>query len=526
LTETTVAAASGTEPIAPVDASSSWFVRWRYWILCGVVVLAVASQTRNEQWTTDMWMHAAAVREFAMRPFDPGDPVISAVHDSAWLNPYAWVVGRLAALFDGDALTALSIAAVVNVGLVLVAFRAFVIELTSNRRAPFYALLAVLLLWGPRAWRWSGVIHADAIGYVAPYPSMLALALMLFVLTIASRLARSGVQIDDWWRLVAIGVGVLLVGLIHPPTGVVLAVVGSVLVLCRLRPWSWPTLGWMALAAVVGVGVATLWPFFPLFDLSPGGFYKASDELFYQSVPQRIFPALLGLVVVYRRSRADWRDPMAWLVGAAVVLYGIGYWGGIGRPIIFAVLVLHIAVGDGLGRMEAAWSAHAGVTRWQQVYALACAVLAIAGLVFLRAGPARMIPDEVRPSGLVADADVERVSDTYDPLVDIIDGVVLATETPSIELPAFAGKLVSSSFWENPLAADDVAARRRVTDRFFDRSATDDVRRRIIDEYGAQWIALSREDDPWRLQNEFEALGAEVMFRKDDVVVLRVAAGG
>ncbi len=159
----------------------------------GLVLIGVVSQTRNQQWTTDMWMHAAAVREFAAHPFHPGDPVISAVHDSAWLSPYTWIVGRLAALFDGNALTALSIAAVVNVALVLVAFRSFVIELTSNRRAPFYSLLAALVLWGPRAWRWSGVIHLDSIGYVAPYPSMFALAVFLFVLTLASRLARLGV---------------------------------------------------------------------------------------------------------------------------------------------------------------------------------------------------------------------------------------------------------------------------------------------------------------------------------------------
>ena len=251
--------------------------------------------------------------------------------------------------------------------LVLVAFRSFVIELTDNRRAPFYALLAAVLLWGPRAWRWSGVIHLDSIGYVAPYPSMFALAVFLFVLTVASRLAWFGVQRADWWRLVGLGVGVCLVGLCHPPTGVVLAIAGPVMVLCRCRPLAWHTLAWLAVPVLVGLGIALLWPFFPLFRLSPGGFYATSDELLYQSVPQRVFPALLGLIVVYRRTRADWRDPIGWLIGTALALYAVGYWSGIGRPIIFAVLLLQIAVGDGLGRIEAAWRAH-HVSRWQQGY--------------------------------------------------------------------------------------------------------------------------------------------------------------
>ena len=204
----------------------------------------------------------------------------------------------------------------------------------------------------------------------------------------------------------------LLVALCHPPTGVVLAVAGPVIVLCRCRPLAWRTLLWLALPVVVGLGVALLWPFFPLFRLSPSGFYATSDELFYQSVPQRVFPALLGLIVVYRRTRADWRDPMAWLIGTHWRCTPSGYWGGIGRPIILAVLLLQIAVGDGLGRIEAAWRAHRGHAR-QQGYAAAFAVLALLGLVFLRAGPVRMIPEEIRPSGLASKHELAKVSDTY-----------------------------------------------------------------------------------------------------------------
>jgi hypothetical protein len=511
------------DPVAPVDApDGSWLSRQRYWMLAGLVVLAVASQTRNQQWTTDMWMHAAAVRELASHPFHPGDPVISAVHDSAWLSPYTWMVGRLATLFDGNALTALSIAAVVNVALVLVAFRSFVIELTGNRRAPFYALLAALLLWGPRAWRWSGVIHLDSIGYVAPYPSMFALAAFLFVLTLASRLARTGVQAADWWRLVALGVGVMLVALCHPPTGVVLAVVGPVVVLCRCRPLAWRPLLWLAAPVVVGLGIAALWPFFPLFKLSPSGFYATSDELFYQSVPQRIAPAMLGLIVVYRRTRADWRDPMAWLVAAALVLYGVGYWSGIGRPIIFAVLVLQIAVGDGLGRIEAAWSAHR-VARWQQGYAVAFGVLAVLGLVFLRAGPVRMIPEEIRPSGLANDEELAKVSDTYEGVgATVDDDVVLVSDTPSIYLPAFGGKLVSSDFWENPLAADDVATRRRATKDFFRDSTTSDRRREILREYDVRYVVLSDTDKTTERLDDLEQLGGQTVSRGAGLVVVRV----
>jgi hypothetical protein len=295
-----------------------------------------------------------------------------------------------------------------------------------------------------------------------------------------------------------------------------------VIVLCRCRPLSWRTLLWLALPVAVGLGVALLWPFFPLFRLSPSGFYATSDELFYQSVPQRVFPALLGLIVVYRRTRADWRDPEAWLIGTALVLYGVGYWSGIGRPIIFAVLLLQIAVGDGLGRIEAAWRAH-HVTRWEQGYAVAFGVLALSGLVFLRAGPVRMIPEEIRPSGLASKDELAKVSDTYEPVgKKIDDGVVMVSDTPSIYLPAFGGKLVSSDFWENPLAADDIETRREATNEFFRSTTADSRRREILDEYGVSYIVLFDDDRAKGRLDDLQQMGAQQIYKDAGVVVLSV----
>ena len=253
-------------------------------------------------------------------------------------------------------MTALSIAAVVNVALVLVAFRSFVIELTSNRRAPFYALLAALLLWGPAsvAVEWRDPRRLDRLRRALPVD--VGVGALPVRAHHREPIGATRLVAADWWRLVALGVGV--------GAGRVVSSAdrrGAGRRRPRVGAVSLPPAG-VANARVAcatsggGLGVAMLWPFFPLFDLSPSGFYATSDELFYQSVPQRIFPALLGLIVVYRRSRADWRDPIAWLIVSALVLYGIGTWSGIGRSIIFAVLLLQVAVGDGVGRIEAAWS--------------------------------------------------------------------------------------------------------------------------------------------------------------------------
>jgi hypothetical protein len=127
---------------------------------------------------------------------------------------------------------------------------------------------------------------------------MFALAVFLFVLTVASRLARLGVQ----RRLVALdrfGVGVpWWRSVIHPP--VVLAMPGP-WVLCRCRPLAWRTLARLARCRCWSgwdrAAVAVL----PALSLVAGRFLLTSDELFYQSVPQRVFLSV-GLIVVYRRT--------------------------------------------------------------------------------------------------------------------------------------------------------------------------------------------------------------------------------
>jgi hypothetical protein len=439
----------------------------------------------------------------------------------------AWTVGRLAATLGDDAVLALGIAGVANTVILLVAFRSFVLELTRNVRAPFYALLAVLLLWGPRAWRWSGVPHLDSIGYVAPYPSMFALAITLVVLVQAARFLRT----DEPWRLAVVAAGTWLVVLTHPPTTVVLAGAGLVVALTAVRPIPWVSVLGLAGAGLVGAALTLAWPLYSLLDLrpdrslSPTESFESSDDVFYQSIPIRLFPALLALPILWRRVRAQRFDTLTWLVGVAAVLWVAGLITGVGRPIVFAVLVMQIAIGDGLGRIEQAF--HQGrMTTERWVYAGACAVLAVVGLVVLRAGPARMLPEEIRPSGLASSDELVRIGDRYGPVDEIIgdDDVVLSSETASTYLPAFTGRQVGSK-WSNPFASDD-AERRRDVGEFFAGSPSPQERQALLDQYGVRWIAIARDDGAWRLQDELIEQGAERVCRSDDVVVLRVQGAG
>ena len=135
-------------------------------------------------------------------------------------TPYTVSLGLIGRGLGVSAVTILSLAAIANVILLLVALRLFVIEATDNRRAPFWALVFVLLLWGFSPYRYSGFFNLNSIGFVLPYPSAFATAIALLTLTAALR-AMGGWR---WPFLVAVAAGIATVVLVHPITGAWLAV--------------------------------------------------------------------------------------------------------------------------------------------------------------------------------------------------------------------------------------------------------------------------------------------------------------
>jgi hypothetical protein len=280
-------------------------------------------------------------------------------------------------------------------------------------------------------------------------------------------------------------------------------------------------------SSVAGVLLALAWPLYSLLDLrpdvslSPAESFESSDDVFYESLFVRLFPAVLGLPVLWRRWRADRADTMTWLVVVSLLLWLAGLLTGVGRPLIFAVLVLQIAIGDALGRIEAAWRARSmSPTRW--AYVVACSLLAVVGLVALKAGPARMLPEALRPSGLASNEELERIGDQYGPSVGIIgeDDVVLASNTASEYLPAFTGRQVSSK-WANPLADDDTRRRQEVG-AFLEPTTSDAKRQALLEEFGVRWIVLSRADDDWTVQHDLRSIGVEPVYQNDEILVLRV----
>ena len=134
----------GGPTVGPVSLSGSPLVRHRYAVLAVLVTVLTTVQTVNGQWSSDMWEHVAVVRELIARPFDPSHPQVLSDATHPGFSPYTVTLGLLGHAFDIDAVTLLSLAAVLNVVLVLVTLRLLVLEATANEGP-------TIKRWRPRA---------------------------------------------------------------------------------------------------------------------------------------------------------------------------------------------------------------------------------------------------------------------------------------------------------------------------------------------------------------------------------------
>src|SRR5262249_6960167 len=108
----------------------------------------MAFQTSNRQWSQDWFLHAASVRELSVRPLHPHHPLLGTPTSDAEYSPYALVLGLISKVTGLGVVTVVSFAGLVNLVIFLIILPAFVRCFSRQPRAPAWALLFILLLWG------------------------------------------------------------------------------------------------------------------------------------------------------------------------------------------------------------------------------------------------------------------------------------------------------------------------------------------------------------------------------------------
>jgi len=97
------------------------------------------------------------------------------------LFSYAVMVALLARTLHTDAVTALSIMGLVNLGLFFLGLRLLFFQwyLNTEAQQPSMLCYSLFFCWGYDPWDWSGFFHIGILGYILPYPSTFSAALTL-----------------------------------------------------------------------------------------------------------------------------------------------------------------------------------------------------------------------------------------------------------------------------------------------------------------------------------------------------------
>jgi hypothetical protein len=470
--------------------------------------------TRNAEWVGDFWEHSAVVRELATHILHPKHPqlLLDALH--VFFSPYAVMVAFLARALHTDAVTALSIMGLVNLGLLFIGFRLFVFAIVPKHRSTtaFYALLLTLFCWGFRPWVWSGFFHIGALGYVLPYPSTFAVALTLVALGVNRLRIETRRQI---W-LVPIFLIAVTVLISHPTTFLFFAA-GLISQSCAENvsvPYQIVLSGSLLILAFL---FTVFWPYFPMLSLFSDASTSMRDMdsgVMYQHVVSSIWPSLIGVPFVIASIRSNWRRPLVLMLAILSVIYIFGAISGkysYGRVISFIVLLLHITIAEHLSILESkAKEIHASIRIKRLIVPASVMVLTL----LLSLNPLKNTLSHAflgQPPSYKSYLFLSRFTDQYD--------VVLSDIESSWIIPTFGGKVVASA---HPLAfVPDQDIRRSDIERFFNRKMILSERQTIIQKYKAKYLLLRKSNGvSWQdLQQSFMLQG-QVMFENDKFMLI------
>jgi hypothetical protein len=439
-----------------------------------VVGALLVVQTLNRHWSSDYWLHQATLDAFRHNLVHPIQPLVGTHDKFEYYSPYTFVLAVIARVSGASSVVVLQCAAVSNLVLFLVGFRLFVRQLT-NRTAVTWALVATLVLWGMWPWRWSGFLNLNSIGFGLPYPSMFATSLALIV---GWALLRYDATTNRWW-LVLVGIGLPTVMLTHPFTGVWTAVMLLALVIHRrmLRRDLFVPLALTLVAVAVALA---LWPYYPFFRLFFGGDNHAESFALYRAVPLRLFAALPGVLVLWRRFERDRTDELALMFIGAAALYVFGAFTAshnFGRMLPLVVLPMHIGEG------ELITSAFARSKRPAPTMLAWLGLCGAVGLLGISPGFAGFIPYRLLPTSLQKNSALQPLTSRYTELGKALPaGSVVVVQSPLMEevAPAYGLHVLSTSA---SAFVPDAAERRQASDAILSPATDPAQRARLTQQY-------------------------------------------
>ena len=216
---------------------------------------------------SDYWEHAAVLRTLIDHPFHPPNPHLPIATSSPRFGPLS-VLGALASRVLGlDALSGLSLIAVLNTSLFVLGIWLFFRTYFRDGRAGLYGLLVMLGSWW-EAWTFTSIYQPKVLLSVACYPWLAAFGVTLLGLALTLRVLRARkTPFVDLGGLAFVLATVLLT---HQVTAMMALAATFLLALTEPRvPMS--RRAWVAAAAIAGCLLTILWPYYSVWHLLSGG---------------------------------------------------------------------------------------------------------------------------------------------------------------------------------------------------------------------------------------------------------------
>jgi hypothetical protein len=458
---------------------------WPYLLLALACFIGLGVHTWNRQWSSDYWVHEAAVETLRHEFGDPPEELTKSDAASPSYTPYTVALAGVGRLTGWSSVTVLQLAAMANLVVLLAGFEVFVSALTGRRRVAFWALLATLFLWGIDPWRWSGFFSLNSIGFGLPYPSTLATGVAFFVGWALLRYAEQG---SIPWLGVVVP-GFVFVALVHPFTAVWTAIVlAAIAVHWRLyRRERIVPLAFGALAAGVLVAV---WPYYSLFELVGAGEGYVQWAL-YHRLPARVLAALPGFYVVVRRFLRDTTDPLALMLIGGIAVYAYGAIvddTNFGRVLPLVMFTAHV----GIGILVADWiEARVPPNRVLLAWLAISVVIGVAGVL---PGLLRTVPRALLPASTRERQSLQPITEPYDELDGALPfGTIIAAETDTLQTVAPAyGPGVFAPSRPTPFV-DDVPARQATNRRLLALDTPEAERRALANRYDVEAVLCATE---------------------------------
>lgn len=504
-----------------VEGLLAWLLKSRYLLLSLALLALMALKTQDGLWVGDFWEHAAVIKELAAHPLRPQHPMFLLEAPHAFASPYALLVAAAMRLSGRPVLEVLPWFGLFNLALFLAGLPVFIWAARREhlQATAFYSLLLILLLWGAAPWNYSGFYHLGALHYVLPYPSTFAISLAFLGLGLY-RLYQERARL---LYLVALSLLSALVLLTHPLSFTFLAAgLAAMLLQGRSHPWREILTQGVILGAalLLALLLAIAWPYYPFLALMLGesARYHASNQVMYQAVLARTWPALLFVPLLALDFYRDRRSTLPWMF---LILLGVYLFGWLaqatsyGRVISYLAMLVQVTLGAWLVEWErkAPWT-RPNTNAWRFAFSLLATVLLVS-LAF---------KEHIQPNLTFEAGPQTNRYEKYLFLTSLVasDEVVMARPDLNLYIPVFGGKVVS---YPKTLAfVSDQEQRLEDVRRFFDPETNIERRQRLLRQYNVRYILLPRvgQADFEQLRSGLSGLG-ELVYRNKQFLLYRVA---